>query len=89
MLQNLHRRSYRYYIGQIYGGDFAKICGLLRIYELYEIHTLINLIFAAETVRGNTVCETRLRCVYSRPQAIMILYKEPKLLLLLQFRLCN
>ena len=22
------------YIGQIYGGDFAKICGLLRIYEL-------------------------------------------------------
>ena len=25
----------RYYIGQIYSGDFAKICGLLRIYELY------------------------------------------------------
>ena len=25
----------RYYIGQIYGGDFAKFCGLLRIYELY------------------------------------------------------
>ena len=24
-----------YYIGQIYGGDFAKICGLLRVYELY------------------------------------------------------
>ena len=22
------------YIGQIYGGDFAKNCGLLRIYEL-------------------------------------------------------
>ena len=22
------------YIGQIYGGDFTKICGLLRIYEL-------------------------------------------------------
>ena len=22
-------------IGQIYGGDFAKFCGLLRIYELY------------------------------------------------------
>ena len=21
--------------GQIYGGDFAKFCGLLRIYELY------------------------------------------------------
>ena len=23
------------YIRQIYGGDFAKFCGLLRIYELY------------------------------------------------------
>ena len=22
------------FIGQIYGGDFAKFCGLLRIYEL-------------------------------------------------------
>ena len=27
-----------YYIGQIYGGDFAKICGLLRIHELYPFH---------------------------------------------------
>ena len=34
-LQNLHRRFDRYNIGQIYGGDFAKFCGLLRIYELY------------------------------------------------------
>ena len=25
-----------YNIGQIYGRDFAKICGLLRIYELYH-----------------------------------------------------
>ena len=23
------------FVGQIYGGDFAKFCGLLRIYELY------------------------------------------------------
>ena len=22
--------------GQIYGGDLAKLCGLLRIYELYK-----------------------------------------------------
>ena len=35
ILRNLHRRFDRYYIGQIYSGDFAKICGLLRIYELY------------------------------------------------------
>ena len=34
-LRNLHRKFERYYIGQIYGGDFAKICGILRIYELY------------------------------------------------------
>ena len=25
ILKNLHRRFDRYYIGQIYGGDFAKI----------------------------------------------------------------
>ena len=25
--------------GQIYGGDFAKFCGLLRIYELYQNST--------------------------------------------------
>ena len=36
ILQNLHRRFDRYNIGQIYGGDFAKNCGLLRIYELYS-----------------------------------------------------
>ena len=33
---NLHRRFDCYYLGQIYSGDFAKICGLLRIYELYR-----------------------------------------------------
>ena len=35
-LWNLHGRFDHYYIRQIYGGDFAKICGLLRIYELYQ-----------------------------------------------------
>ena len=34
-LRNLHRRFDWHYIGQIYGGDFVKFCGLLRIYELY------------------------------------------------------
>ena len=32
LLQNLHSDL----IGQIYGGEFVKICGLLRIYELYR-----------------------------------------------------
>ena len=31
----LHRIFNRQYIGQIIGGDFAKFCGLPRIYELY------------------------------------------------------
>ena len=35
-MQNLHRIFDRYYIGQIFGGDFAKFCGLLRMYELYQ-----------------------------------------------------
>ena len=34
ILQNLHRRFVLCSNGQIYGGDFAKFCGLLRIYEL-------------------------------------------------------
>ena len=36
ILQNLYHRFDRYYIGQIYDGDFAKNCGLLRIYELSQ-----------------------------------------------------
>ena len=35
ILQNIHPRFDRYYIGQI--EDFAKLCGLLRIYELYNL----------------------------------------------------
>ena len=33
-LWNLHRTFVLCSNGQIYGGDFAKFCGLLRIYEL-------------------------------------------------------
>ena len=43
ILRNLHRRFDCYYIGQIYGGDFAKFCGLLRIYELYvQTYTVLK-----------------------------------------------
>ena len=36
ILRNLHRRRFVLCSnGQIYDGDFAKFCGLLRIYELY------------------------------------------------------
>ena len=27
---------------QIYGGDFAKLCGLLRIYELYTVEWILQ-----------------------------------------------
>ena len=33
-LQNLHQLFDWQYIGQIIGGDFAKFCGLLSLYEL-------------------------------------------------------
>ena len=35
ILWNLHRRFVLCSASQIYGGDFTKFCGLLRIYELY------------------------------------------------------
>ena len=35
ILRNLHLLIDLEYIEQIIGGDFAKFCGLLRIYELY------------------------------------------------------
>ena len=34
-MRNLHRRFVLCSDSQIYSGDFAKFCGLLRIYELY------------------------------------------------------
>ena len=42
-LQNLRQLFDWQYIGQIIGGDFAKFCGLLRIYELYSCTVLIFL----------------------------------------------
>ena len=41
ILRNLHQIFDWQYIGQIIGGDFAKFCSLLRIYELYHIHELL------------------------------------------------
>ena len=35
ILQNLHQLFVLCTATQIIGGDFAKFCGLLRIYELY------------------------------------------------------
>ena len=35
--------TFWHYIGQIYGGDFAKSCGLLRIYELEILLCLLQI----------------------------------------------
>ena len=40
ILRNLHLNFDWHCIGQKYGGDFAKVFGLLRIYELYWVGTL-------------------------------------------------
>ena len=59
-MQNLHRRFVLCSKGQIYGGDFAKFCGLLRIYELYLIYhnspkiIIISHFFSIADKRGNT-----------------------------------
>ena len=37
-LRNIHCRILLCSNGQIYGGGFAKFCGLLRIYELYYLY---------------------------------------------------
>ena len=53
-MQNLHHIFHQQYIGQIYGGDFAKFCGLLRIYELYlgKNQSFLSLIFNASFLRA-------------------------------------
>ena len=60
ILRNLHRRFDRYYIGQIYNGDFAKICSLLRIYELYhplKAITFLSLHFLATVGLEGQKCQ--------------------------------
>jgi hypothetical protein len=37
-LQNLHQLFVLCTANQIIGGDFLKFCGLLRIFELYEVN---------------------------------------------------
>ena len=44
ILLNLHRRFVLCSASQIYVGDFAKFCDLLRIYELYVIWRIFHLV---------------------------------------------
>ena len=41
-MRNLHQLFDWQDIGQIIGGDLAKFCGLLRIYELYEKESFLD-----------------------------------------------
>ena len=60
-MRNLHRRFDRYYIGRIYSGDFAKICGLLRIYEIYTIYQNFKVLrFHVESVLMEKVFEKKI-----------------------------
>ena len=61
ILKNLHCRFDCYYIGQIYGGDLAKICSLLRIYELYQHFSFRNYFFPLFTVHSSRVVLTLAR----------------------------
>ena len=44
-----------YSASQIYGGDFAKFCGLLKIYELYEVK--FELKWLQHSMETNTIGE--------------------------------
>ena len=60
IFRNLHPRFDRYYIGQIYGGDCAKIWSLLRIYELYhplKAVTFLSLHFLATVGLEGQKCQ--------------------------------
>ena len=42
ILRNLPLTFDWHYIGQKWGGDFAKFCGLLKIYELYHKYKFLS-----------------------------------------------
>ena len=50
ILRNLHQSFVTCTASQIISGDFAKYCGLLRIYELYKLHYTGLIIYPYLTV---------------------------------------
>ena len=49
-MRNLHLTFDWHYIGQKYGGDFTKFCGLLRIYELYEVSIIFLCNYSMDSI---------------------------------------
>ena len=68
-LRNLHRRFVLCSNGQIYDGDFAKFCGLLRIYELYKF-TVWLLVFCTKKLRK---WDRKLKILYFVSSTYMVL----------------
>ena len=67
ILRNLHRRFDLYYIVQIYVGDFAKFCGLLRIYELYLLSpTIGRLQNVLNVIKTNWMCSNNIASVQKK-----------------------
>ena len=89
ILRNLHRRFVLWSNGQIYGGDFAKFCGLFRIYELYlgenrmyelylgENHMRVEIFFQIfrwkKTCWWKFVCKKN-KCIYMFIRHSRVLY---------------
>ena len=57
-LRNLHQLFVLCTASQIIGGDFLKFCGLLRIYELYKMHSGLAVVrqFIVAYVLWHSVC---------------------------------
>ena len=55
ILRNLHQLfDWQYIVGQIIGGDFAKFCGLLRMYEFYQNMSSIKLVCLTKETNKKT-----------------------------------
>ena len=58
-MRNLHHRFVLCSASQIYGGDFTKFCGLLRIYDLIKQNVLYyRICFIFEKITVNLMFET-------------------------------
>ena len=58
-MRNLNHIFDRYHIGKIYGGDFAKLCSLLRIYELFvSLRQLFQLLLYKKIFESKEKLET-------------------------------
>ena len=64
-MRNLHQLFVLCTASQVIGGDFAKFCGLLRIYELYQSLSLQTSLYDALTLDLQICYQlTTIRCVF-------------------------